>query len=374
MTFNVVFKGILPGADLAQAKESFASLFGQSAETVDRIFSSSSVVIKPNVSEEVANKFVERLGSIGVYAEAVAVQPQVDLSLETVSEKTEPVTAAAPVVDTPPISVSENSLPTQIKPFVFSGAGGEYFKIWIVNVLLSIVTLGIYSAWAKVRNKQYFYGNTTLDGASFEYTANPVRILLGRLIAIAFYIAFVASSQFSPMLALILVLVLFFLIPFIVVSSLRFNARHSAYRNVSFRFHGRYWEAIAVFVGWPILAMLSLTILLPFAWKRQMEFMVNNHAYGTERFSLKTEVGPFYGIYLILIGISMVFSIVFFYSADDTGWRCVSRGKWRRRRCLDNVWCDVFGHVVRLCWLYYFCAILYGCCHGQYQIQEHKNS
>ena len=53
-------------------------------------------------------------------------------------------------------------------PFQFTGTGGEYFKIWIVNILLSIVTLGIYSAWAKVRRKQYFYGNTRVAGSALQ--------------------------------------------------------------------------------------------------------------------------------------------------------------------------------------------------------------
>jgi uncharacterized membrane protein YjgN (DUF898 family) len=54
----------------------------------------------------------------------------------------------------------------------FTGQAGEYFRIWIVNVCLSIVTLGIYSAWAKVRRKRYFYGNTLLKDAAFEYLAD----------------------------------------------------------------------------------------------------------------------------------------------------------------------------------------------------------
>jgi uncharacterized membrane protein YjgN (DUF898 family) len=36
----------------------------------------------------------------------------------------------------------------------FTGCAGEYFRIWIVNVCLSVLTLGIYSAWAKVRRKR----------------------------------------------------------------------------------------------------------------------------------------------------------------------------------------------------------------------------
>ena len=54
-------------------------------------------------------------------------------------------------------------------PVVFTGNAREYFGIWIVNLLLSILTLGIYSAWAKVRRKKYFYQHTLIDGAGFDY-------------------------------------------------------------------------------------------------------------------------------------------------------------------------------------------------------------
>ena len=53
----------------------------------------------------------------------------------------------------------------------FGGSGFEYFKIWIVNILLTILTLGLYYPWAKVRKNRYFYGNTSLDERNFEYHA-----------------------------------------------------------------------------------------------------------------------------------------------------------------------------------------------------------
>ena len=39
-------------------------------------------------------------------------------------------------------------------PIEFTGSGGEYFRVWIVNVLLSIVTLGLYTPWARRRTAQ----------------------------------------------------------------------------------------------------------------------------------------------------------------------------------------------------------------------------
>ena len=69
--------------------------------------------------------------------------------------------------------------------FSFAGTGGEYFGIWMVNTLLKIMTCGIYSAWAKVRKRSYFYGSTTLHGEPFTYLADPLTIFKGWLIGAA---------------------------------------------------------------------------------------------------------------------------------------------------------------------------------------------
>nr|HPQ96582.1 DUF898 family protein [Thiolinea sp.] len=86
--------------------------------------------------------------------------------------------------------------------FEFTGSGSEYFRIWITNILLTLLTLGIYSAWAKVRTRRYFYGNTLLDGSSFEYHARPLAILKGRVIAVALLLLYVGLSRFFPLAGL----------------------------------------------------------------------------------------------------------------------------------------------------------------------------
>ena len=72
----------------------------------------------------------------------------------------------------------------------FDGSGWEYFKIWIVNILLIILTLGFYYPWAKVRNRRYFYANSILDGRNFEYHATGKQLFLGYLIALIAFIIF----------------------------------------------------------------------------------------------------------------------------------------------------------------------------------------
>ena len=68
-----------------------------------------------------------------------------------------------------PAAVAESRYPVE-----FTASAAEYFRIWIVNLALTIATLGIYSAWAKVRKKRYFYAHTKIDGDGFEYRGRPL--------------------------------------------------------------------------------------------------------------------------------------------------------------------------------------------------------
>ena len=78
----------------------------------------------------------------------------------------------------------------------FTGSGQEYFGIWIVNVVLSIITLGLYVPWARVRTRRYFYENTNLFGSPFEYLAEGRQIFLGYLIVVVLYLAYTVSGTF----------------------------------------------------------------------------------------------------------------------------------------------------------------------------------
>ena len=148
----------------------------------------------------------------------------------------------------------------------FKGSGSEYFKIWIVNLFLSILTLGIYSAWAKVRRKRYLYGNTSIKGASFEYHASPITILKGRLIAVALLIVYSVLSDLFPLLGFFLLILLLAFIPWIVWRSLRFNARMTSLRNVHFSFKGRLGKSYLYYLVIPFIFPLLISTLFSFGY------------------------------------------------------------------------------------------------------------
>ena len=175
----------------------------------------------------------------------------------------------------------------------FTGRAGEFFGIWFVNLILSILTLGIYSAWAKVRTERYFYGNTRLAGAAFEYFASPIAILKGRLIAYAVVAVLVISSRFAPGLYMVLAALVGLAMPAIIVFGMRFRARYSAWRGVGFRFVEGPADAYGPFLGWPILSMLTLSALYPLAKRRQHEFVAEGHMYGGRRFRFQGQMGSY---------------------------------------------------------------------------------
>ncbi len=221
-------------------------------------------------------------------------------------------------------------------PFQFKGTASEYFKIWIVNLCLTIFTVGIYSAWAKVRTLRYFYGSTWLDNNNFSYLADPLKILKGRIIAFTALIAYFLIWEIYPEAGFWILAagVLFF--PTIMVLALSFNMNNSAYRNVRFSFARDFKNAYVIFIipiliilglTWlgysllesadfiatlenqeesgfkkedllPSVFMLSLLPMLPYLDYIRSRFIVDNTRYGKSDASFHTGGWSFYKIYL----------------------------------------------------------------------------
>ena len=188
----------------------------------------------------------------------------------------------------------------------FIGSGSEYFRIWIVNLLLTIVTLGIYSPWAKVRTLQYFYRNTQLAGSSFDYHGSPIAILKGRAIIFVLVFAFNVLGHSSPTLPLVFLALLAAAFPWLLVRSLRFRMANSSYRGLRFAFTGKDAEGYMVFLVWPILSVFTAYLLAPLAHQRFKRYQHKNTRFGTTPFDFSGTPGNFYGVYLRTFGMAVL--------------------------------------------------------------------
>lgn len=166
---------------------------------------------------------------------------------------------------------------SKTEQFKFTGKAGEYFGIYIVNNIFTWLTLGIYSAWAKVRTLQYFYGNTELAGGHFQFTASPLKILRGRIIAVLLLILYFAVENVQSTLATVIfitmITVFIVFAPVLTVLVMSFKLRYSEWRGISFNFTRNYREAYRVYlIPSLIFGLMLLCLLIPFKSTEVEEF------------------------------------------------------------------------------------------------------
>lgn len=236
-----------------------------------------------------------------------------------------------------------------MRPLEFEGSGAEYFKIWIVNVLLLICTMGLYYPWAKVRKQRYLYANSTFDGRNFEYHATGKQLFFGYLIAMTCFIIFLILQNISPLSGSIVLLLFFLATPWIIWRSLQFSTRMTSFSNVRLAFNGSLGPAYLNFLLLPfvlllivyvipasaavtltmmddisaamigvIVAVLALVVSIlgiyfyAYLRKRNTSYVINGYRYGQGVFSVDLETKQYLKIILKTFGLAILSMIAVF--------------------------------------------------------------
>jgi uncharacterized membrane protein YjgN (DUF898 family) len=214
--------------------------------------------------------------------------------------------AAAPHAVTPDTTPA----PERAHPFEFHGRAGEFFRIWIVNVVLTVLTLGIYAAWAKVRTRRYFYGNTLLDGKPFDFTGNPISILKGNLLFGGLFVIYSVAGSVFPPLAIFVGLLIGVLAPWLIQKALRFRAHNTVHRNVRLNFRGTTGEAYGVFLGLALLIPFTLGFITPYMQFRQKRYFIGNLGWGNSQADMQGRAGFFYKTFFKSFGLIFLLAIL----------------------------------------------------------------
>jgi uncharacterized membrane protein YjgN (DUF898 family) len=222
-------------------------------------------------------------------------------------------------------------------PLRFSGSGSEYFRIWIVNLLLTLLTLGLYYPWAKVRRLRYFHGNTLVGEHPFGFHADPRKMLRGYLLVALLLLLYSAAGHFSPTAGFVAFVILAAVWPALLKSSLQFRLANTSWRGLRFRFRGTlrgaYGAWLPFFVPGLIIVgallavpdqarppdwygLLTLAVMLgflgvvPWVWWRLKKYQHDHYAYAGEQTTLHTGVGSFYGVFAETVGIGAAGMVV----------------------------------------------------------------
>lgn len=223
----------------------------------------------------------------------------------------------------------------------FTGSGSEYFRIWIVNLLLTLVTLTLYWPFARARRMAYFQNNTLVGGDPLGFHADPWKMFRGYLVMLGLGISYWAISNFVPSLSWVPFLVLMALWPALWRASLQFRLRNTSWRGVRFAFEGdlksAYLAMLPLFIPGLILVLvlppmdvdteidpgtgqfiasviglviISSILLLPWLWTRIKRYQHGGYAFAQERTSLNLGAGSFYLLFLKLIGLTLLVVLV----------------------------------------------------------------
>lgn len=155
----------------------------------------------------------------------------------------------------------------------FSGSGGEYFRVWIVNLLLSIVTLGLYTPWARRRTARYFYDHTMIAGSPLEFTAPLRKMVVSFILFALLYVAYkIAAETGQDTVVSIFIIAAALLAPYIWGSAMRFRLASTRWRGLQLHFAAR-WKDVYV-ASWPIFLMAAIWIAITFG----LDFLSNDMA------------------------------------------------------------------------------------------------
>ena len=161
---------------------------------------------------------------------------------------------AQPISGAPAQPLAPASQPIDAHPLEFTGSGGEYFRVWIVNVLLSVITLGFYTPWARRRTAQYFYSHTLVADSPLEFTAPQGKMVKGFVLLVLITLAYnIAANTGQDTAVGLFLLAGAALAPFIWASAMRFRLGATRWRGLRLQFSAR-WKEVYI-ASWPVFAL-----------------------------------------------------------------------------------------------------------------------
>lgn len=191
----------------------------------------------------------------------------------------------------------------------FHGDGGTLFGIHIINLLLSVITLGVYYFWAKVKVARFLHSQMEFEGDRFAYHGTGVELLLGFLktlglvvlgaIGLALIQLLGARPDVIALATLLVYPVLLVVIPVAISGSRRYRLSRASWRGIRFSFRGRTGAFVRLFVFGALLSVITFGLYYPFFYNNMWRFLIGNTYFGTKRFEFDGSGADLIGRFLL---------------------------------------------------------------------------
>lgn len=179
-------------------------------------------------------------------------------------------------------------------PLVYDARLGTVYKIWLLNIFLSILTFGIYNFWGKTKLRRYIARSFSVEGERFEYTGSPGEIFKGFAIAyVLFSILFIISETIGFILknreavGAAFTIVYFMLWQIGWYASMRYRLSRTTWKGVRSGLKGGWGnDAMGRFVklktGYFILNVLTLGLYISRSDRKIWHYVMDRISFGNQ--------------------------------------------------------------------------------------------
>jgi len=179
--------------------------------------------------------------------------------------------------------------------FDFHGQGGSLFGIQIVNLFLTLVSLGVYHFWGKVKIRKYLFSQTACSGDRFAYHGTGKELLTGFVKAmLVFGLPYGALGILPELLdagrpvqigaSLLGGLVFLVFVPIAIAGARRYRLSRTSWRGIRFSFRGRTRAFLKLYLQGTLLTALTLGAYYPYFLIKRQAFLVSHSYFGNQRF------------------------------------------------------------------------------------------
>jgi uncharacterized membrane protein YjgN (DUF898 family)/tetratricopeptide (TPR) repeat protein len=172
--------------------------------------------------------------------------------------------------------------------------GSVLFAMRVRNLLLSILTLGIYSFWGKAKVRRYVCGQAEYQEDRFAFHGTGRELLFGWLRALP-ALAFIVlapnivpiawQNRYAILYAQLAALVVFAVLwPIARVGSYRYRLNRMSWRGIRFSYRGSALRYLAMSLGGWLLAVPTLGMYYPFLQNRLQALLLNETYFGDRPF------------------------------------------------------------------------------------------
>jgi uncharacterized membrane protein YjgN (DUF898 family) len=177
----------------------------------------------------------------------------------------------------------------------FMGSGAALFGIHVVNVLLTLLTLGIYFFWAKVKVRAYLFSETEFEGDRFAYHGTGREMFVGFLKALVFFFIPISLLSMLPELmaaplpvrygaSLLSYLLASFFVPMAMIGARRYRLSRTSWRGIRFSLRAKTWDFVRLWSSNTFYVAFTFGLYYPIYVVRRHDFLTRHMWFGSQRF------------------------------------------------------------------------------------------